>query len=300
MTELAPPDPLLRRRHLLRGSAVLAGAAVIGTALAPERASAADGGATLLGTANAAGNRTSITVDGGTGGPDPALALNNADGPSLSLQPLPADWGGDLRVGEIANTTLGPLIGVDNGEGPEVTYLATAADLDSVPSLAPLAPTRVLDTRTTAGRASVLRTSAAALDTDGRLKAGAWMDLAVAGLVPGIQLGAAFLNLTVAKPGRNGYLTVYLPGTTRPTASTLNFTAGQNLSNAAFAALTELLGAYAVRIYASQTTHVVVDLTGVLASGAPGTGTPGAQNRSVHRRHARQAKLAQRLRPASR
>ena len=107
MSTDAPLDRPLDRRFLIRGGAVLAGAAgvtAIGAAIAPTKADAADGDSVTLGEANDATSTTSIRIDGTDGGADAALTLQNANGPSLALQPLDEDWDGPLEVGEIANT----------------------------------------------------------------------------------------------------------------------------------------------------------------------------------------------------
>ena len=69
-----------------------AGASVIGAALAPPKANAANGGNVVLGQANEATSTTSIRIDATDGGADAALSLRNADGPSLALQPLAESW----------------------------------------------------------------------------------------------------------------------------------------------------------------------------------------------------------------
>ena len=43
--------------------------------------------------------------------------------------------------------------------------------------------------------------------------------------------GAVVLNVTATEPTADGYITVYPTGTTPPTASSLNFVAGQNIAN---------------------------------------------------------------------
>jgi hypothetical protein len=52
-------------------------------ALAPRAAHAADADNLVLGTGNASSAATTLTIGGDTGGVEPALALENADGPSL-------------------------------------------------------------------------------------------------------------------------------------------------------------------------------------------------------------------------
>jgi hypothetical protein len=81
------------------------------------------------------------------------------------------------------------------------------------------------------------------------------------------------LNLTVAKPTTGGYLTAYPAGTSRPPTSSLNFTAGQTLSNAA---LVPLGAGGSITLYnSSGSTQVVVDVQGWFAAGAPAAGGYG-------------------------
>jgi hypothetical protein len=70
-------------------------------------------------------------------------------------------------------------------------------------------------------------------------------------------------NLTVTKPATGGYLTVWSGAVARPTESSINFAAGQTIANltvsgiAAFNTTTDTIA-----IYASVTTHVILDVTG--------------------------------------
>jgi hypothetical protein len=57
------------------------------------------------------------------------------------------------------------------------------------------------------------------------------------GNVPATGAEAVVLNLTATDPTAAGYLTVYPTGATRPTASNVNFVAGQTLPNRAAVAL---------------------------------------------------------------
>ena len=200
-------------------------------------------------------------------------------------------------MGQIANTEEGPQIGVDYGSGPFTTYLATGTDLDSVPVTFPFGPERVLDTRSVDLRDSIVRTSAGALDDSFRVRGRSWIDVAVLPDDGSFLLYGAFFNLTVARPATSGYLTAYPPEEDRPLASTLNFLANANLSNAAYVALVPVLDAWAVRIYASQTTHIVLDVTGLTVGTLYDTGEEEVAKKSARltRRQARQAKLRTRL-----
>jgi hypothetical protein len=293
LTTDAPLDRPLDRRFLIRGGAVLAGAAgvtAIGAAIAPSTADAADGGNVVLGTSNAAGSTTSITIDGTTGGGDAALALNNANGPSLALQPLPQDWDGELGVGEIANTEVGPNIGVDYGDGPATTFLATGVDLTNT---YPVPAERLLDTRSAASRSgAVVGSSAAPFDAAGRLKGGAYIDVAVAS-VEDVALVGVFLNLTAFESTAGGFLEIYTPGT-RSNRPTLRFPRNVAVANHAFIGPGTSKGFYTVRIYASQPTQVLLDLVGAV-TGFPPSGTATTAAAPARRLLGRQAKQRDRL-----
>ena len=111
-------------------------------------------------------------------------------------------------------------------------------------------PARLLDTRAGIG------------GWIGRLGAGQTVDLAVAGR-PGIPTGArsAVFNVTVTGAASDGYLTVYPCGTPVPTASNVNYRAGDTRANQ----VTVDLGADGRACFFSNApTNVIADLTGYL------------------------------------
>jgi hypothetical protein len=71
---------------------------------------------------------------------------------------------------------------------------------------------------------------------------------------------AVALNVTATDPTAGGFLTVYPGGGTRPTASNLNFRAGQTIANMV---LVPVGPGNTVRFYnLSGTVNVIADLTG--------------------------------------
>ena len=141
------------------------------------------------------------------------------------------------------------------------TSLVTALDLDGLPFLIPVSPFRLVDTRRAAGRAAIVASSPLAFDSSHRLKAGAWMDI---GVVPeeSLQVDAAFVNLKAVSPAKSGTLSVYRPADDRPLSTTVNFPASETTACAAFVGCSVVQEWMSVRIYASATTHVVMELTG--------------------------------------
>ena len=294
--------PPVSRRRLLRNSAVVAGAAAASAVVAAPAANAANGQPVLLGAANAATAATAVTVDGTVGGPDPALALNNADGPSLYLQPLGGDYNGDnLKLGQVANTEIGPLLGVVTPDGYNTTYLATGIDLaDLATPYALPNPTRLVDLRPKSGIDGVLRSSPDAFDAQHRLKANAWIDIEIPIDTADFQIPSAYVNVTAVLPEFPGFVAVYPPGPF-PGTSTVNLNPKLTVANSTFVATGQVLGKYAIRVLASQPVWVTVDLTGVTLMGG---GQQAAQaqrttGRTVVRSRLRStlaAKLVERLR----
>lgn len=273
MTTDLPLDRPLDRRFLIRGGAVLAsaaGATALGAALAPTKAAAADGANVVLGAENNASETpTVITIDGAAGGAEPTLVLNNANGPSLALQPLSENFDGPLAVGEIANTVVGPNIGVDYGDGPATTFLATGADLFTP---FPLPPERVLDRQ---------------------FKSGEAVDVAIRATAD-VDLVGVFLNVTAFAPRAGGFLEVYTPGR-RPALPTVRYARSVSAINSAFVApgVSSNGEQYTVRVYSSQATRVLVEVTGVVAGFPPVSNPAGAA--AGQRRLTRQAKQRERL-----
>ncbi len=267
-------DITLQRRRLLRGGALLAGAAagaVAVTAAGATKAEAANGDPVLVGAENTGTQATSLA---------------NPSGASLRLAPLANDWEGSLGAGEIANTYAGPYIGVSGGPAgsPVTTYLVTGLDLAEVPTPVPYDDIdRILDTRSAAGRARVLASSPSPYTTGSRLKPGAYLDIAVAPGDGDFTLEGAFLNVTSIDSLNDGFLATYRPGP-RPQVATTRFKKGVVETSSAFMALGVVNGDFAIRVYASTSTHVIIDVTGVTVTGLPGPSAPAAAKRQAVRR----------------
>ena len=287
-------DRVASRRRLLRGGVLATGAAaglvIAGSALPAQ---AADGDPLVAGRSVAADSTTTLTIGDGT---EPALALENGDGPSLYLQPLAADFANELELGQIANTDLGPVLGVDTTVGHATTFLATGIDLADLPTPYALPkPVRLLDTRTSAGRARIVRTSSNPFDAAFRLVPGAWLDVEVTVEDDDLEVPAAHLNVTVTGSTAAGFLTAYPPGDF-PGISTLNWVAKQTIANHAFVATGIVLGRYAVRVRTNAATHVVIDLTGVTIKGGDPTPAAAARTRAAARSGSQREALRVRLR----
>jgi alpha-tubulin suppressor-like RCC1 family protein len=121
-----------------------------------------------------------------------------------------------------------------------------------------LAPSRLLDTRSGLGA------------PNGAVAAGGTVALQVTGSggVPVAGVSAVVLNVTVTQPTRAGYITVYGEGTARPTASNLNFVAGQSVPNLVIAPV-GTTGKVNLYNGSAGTVHLVADVSGYYLSGAP-------------------------------
>jgi hypothetical protein len=193
------------------------------------------------------------------------------------MQSLSPTWAGSLAVGEMAGTELGPIVGVETAFGPTTTYLVTGVDLANIATPFATTPTRALDMRNEAGRASIIRRSAAdAVTSNGKLRAGQWIDVAIAFTGPDFSLDAIFANLLVIGPVRGGWAVLYPPGVL-PATSNLNFATGQAVANAGFVTAGVVQQHHAVRLWTSADAWFVLDVTGGLVRGAPGLSLAAAQ-----------------------
>lgn len=129
---------------------------------------------------------------------------------------------------------------------------AAASGFNSLP-----APQRVLDTRPEGTTADSQHAKA------GAVAAGTTYTLPLTGRV-GLpdSVTATVLNVTVAEPADAGFVTVYPCGAPLPTASNVNYTAGQTVPNAVIAAPGS---GGAVCLYTKATAHLVVDVSGWFA-----------------------------------
>ncbi len=129
--------------------------------------------------------------------------------------------------------------------------VAAASPGTSSGGLVSLSPSRLLDTRTGTGaaKAPVPANGTVHLQVTGR------------GGVPASGVSAVVLNVTATAATRSGYVTVYADGTTRPTASNLNYLAGQTVANLVIAPV-GANGKIALTATSSGATALVADVSG--------------------------------------
>lgn len=252
-----------RRRLLRMGGMAVAGAAAA-TAIGATPASAAAGDPVLAGRQNDAGTAGTRLTASSTAA---TVSLANPTGAQLRLEPSDsAGW--TPQVGDIKNTAAGPLIGLDrDGTGVQSGYLVTNLDLQDLISYLPMiyapAPKRVLDTRSEAGRASIIGRTPGALDSSGRMVAGATIDVAVDSATGDLDAASVFVNLTVTMGAGVGHLRLFPFGVDRPNTSSLNYGPNQDIANFAITAVGLSQGRPTVRVYTTTAVHVLMDVTAV-------------------------------------
>jgi hypothetical protein len=139
-------------------------------------------------------------------------------------------------------------------------YFAPESGASTAGAYVPLTPARITDTRAGSGDPN-------AGDT---LGAGSSLNVQVTG-EGGVPAGAtgAILNVTVTNTTDSSYLTAYSEGATQPTASNLNWTAGETVANRVLVSLSSS-GMITLYNYAGSA-DVVVDMDGYFTNG---TATP--------------------------
>jgi hypothetical protein len=200
-----------------------------------------------------------VTVTGGTRGGFVAVYGHGATAPGTSnlnfvagqtvpnlvLAPVGTDGKVDLLVRSTGSVQL-----IADVSG----YIVSGSPV--VPgAVGVVAPARLLDTRTGAGRP---------------LSGGRFVSLQVLGHggVPKSGVGAVVLNVTVTGATRSGNLAVYADGRPVPGTSNLNFVVGQTVPNLVLAPV-GADGKVDFFVHSTGSVHVVADVSGYVLSGAP-------------------------------
>jgi hypothetical protein len=168
---------------------------------------------------------------------------------------------GFLRGGALLAAAAGGAVAASAG-----SVLPASADV-GFPSTfnLPIPAERLLDTRSAEGLKAIVASSDGALDSKNRLRGDAWIDVAIApvGNDLGQQAVAVFVNLKSLASTKGGSLVVSQPYDEKPTGTTVTYSKGLTVTNSAFVGLGTTKEFYTVRIWATSTSHVTLDLTGV-------------------------------------
>jgi hypothetical protein len=277
--------PEVGRRALMRRAAGLAAAGIGGVAatemLTASPASAAAGDPMTLGQSNDAGNAKTIV---NSGAPSATLDVrHDSNIANLRLAPIEdsvaygdpdtgnGDTGGTMLGGELLNLTEhvddGTVSGQDidtlfwmagDNAAKDLSNLAVVLTTATGTVFVPYGPFRALDTRSNRS----LLASTTVLDAQHRLVGGKTLELQLDGFVQFAY--AVHFNITAVSPAGGGYMTAFGSqtaggGPARPTASNINFTKSVTIANHAVSPLSDRLSLF---VYASQTTHVIIDIQG--------------------------------------
>jgi Tol biopolymer transport system component len=173
-----------------------------------------------------------------------AVALNvTVTGPTASsfvtVYPTGADRPTASNLNMVPGRTVSNMVIVPVGAGGQISLFNLAGQTDLVvdvlgwfpagASFGGLTPARLLETRVGDG----LVTTDGQQQGIGPVNADRTIELPVLnrGGVPAVGVGAVALNVTVTEPTGASFLTVYPTGQLKPTASNLNMTPGQTVSN---------------------------------------------------------------------
>jgi hypothetical protein len=289
------------RRRLLRGAGTVAvgvAGAGVASAVVASPAWAAPGDPVNQGAVNDAGTtQTTLQTNKADGA---ALRLENAGGAGLTLDPtspiLDTAPPGSVFVDDFGDISTVGNIGT--GNFLNMLYSPTWAKMPE-PLLVPV---RAVDTRSAGGRTRILNLSA--LDANGRLKAGATMDVNlsdIADLADAVLMTVAAISAT-----GSGFLTVFPYLSTRPATANVGYAVGRDGNSFVFCGAgfdeIDLDPSTAISIYALAATHVIVDVFGfvvrvpgqVLANFGTATAS-GAAAKAPSQRDARREAIAKRL-----
>lgn len=128
----------------------------------------------------------------------------------------------------------------------------------------PIAPCRVVDTRSTAAGAIPAAGTRNFIGINASNFASQGGSATNCGTL-GVAATAIAVNITVVSPANQGFVTAYPYNTTRPLAATLVHAPGQLISNSAIVQIPNPLGSWDFTVYANAQTHVVVDVVGYFA-----------------------------------
>ncbi|MCU1391669.1 MAG: putative thermolysin family peptidase [Ilumatobacteraceae bacterium] len=231
-----------------------------------------DGVSAGIGQAGAA-SVTQVQVTGRAGVPADASAavlnvtVTGAQGAGyVTVYPCGGEPPTASNLNYVAGETIANAVVTKIGDGGKVCIFSQAAtDLvadvngyfPSDPSLTPLVPARLLDSRPTG------------LTTDGQSQAlgvrpaGSVTEVVVTGRggVPS-NATAVVLNVTVTEAAGAGYATVYPCGSEPPTASNLNYGPGDTIANAV---ITQVGAGGEVCIFTQQDTQLLADVNAYFA-----------------------------------
>jgi hypothetical protein len=165
-------------------------------------------------------------------------------------------------------------VGQKVGDDDVINQLAAAkGDGDGIQTLGalgndlvytPVAPCRIIDTRSTAGGAIAANSTRSFLAINASNFTSQGGSATNCGTL-GLSATAVAVNLTAVNPSGAGYATAYPFGTTQPLASSINYTAGAIVNNALIIQIPNPLSSFDFTIYTFAQSHYVADIVGYFA-----------------------------------
>ena len=155
--------------------------------------------------------------------------VNKFSTPLISCNGPPCGIDKNTAFTPIGTST--PVTGADSVSAINTNILSIAGWRTGATKYVSVTPGRVLDSRASGTTTDGLYAAGGALGPGGQVD----MWLTGRGGVPMNNVGSVVLTVTVTAPTGNGFLTVWPTGSTRPTASNLNFVPGQTISNVVIA-----------------------------------------------------------------
>ena len=175
---------------------------------------------------------------------------------TMAFLPLSPNATSVCLSSDVATDVKVSLVGWLSSQGPDATklppFLQVATSGVRAPGFAAVPPVRVLDTRSNIGIAS-----------SGPLVAGQTIRLDVSDHLTEFST-AVVMNVTATGPSAPGFLTLYPCDEPLPTASHLNYVAGQTAPNLV---TVPVAGDGTVCIFTQATSHVIADLAGTYEFG---------------------------------
>lgn len=134
--------------------------------------------------------------------------------------------------------------------------ITTGADL----VFTPLTPCRIVDTRVAGG--PIAAGTARGFKAWGANFSAQGGNTADCGIPQNTYVAALALNLVVIQPTAGGYITAYPFGEAKPTASTVNYVAGDIVANGAIVKVSQSSLAFDWNLYSFATTDFLADVVG--------------------------------------
>lgn len=192
---------------------------------------------------------------------------------TMAFLPLSPNATSVCLSSSVATDVKVSLVGWFSSQGPDATrlppFLQVATSGVRAPGFKAVPPVRVLDTRSNIGSS-----------TAGPLDAGQTIRLDVSDHLTEFST-AVVMNVTATGPSAPGFLTLYPCDETLPTASHVNYVAGQTVPNLV---TVPVAADGSVCIFTQATTHVIADLAGTYEFGGGEATNPIAPTRIMDTR----------------